>query len=204
MAEMAGVLKKHIVEHKLYTPIRDKNYVHVEGWTFAGGLMGLFPKIKDVEDLSKTGEIKWKATAEIINMKTGEVVGVGIALCSNKESKKKTFDEYAVLSMAQTRAIGKAYRNLIGWVMKLTGYESTPSEEMHKVGERQVEPVDSMPVIDLDKDTKPKRGQVVGPDGKPTYTCAKCDALLDSKVAAYSQKIYKKRLCRNCQPKKKA
>jgi hypothetical protein len=32
--------------------------------------------------------------------------------------------------MAQTRAIGKAYRNLIGWVMKMTGYESTPAEEM--------------------------------------------------------------------------
>jgi len=39
--------------------------------------------------------------------------------------------------MAQTRAIGKAYRNVIGWVIKLAGYEGTPSEEMVKVGESQ-------------------------------------------------------------------
>lgn len=89
VTKMAKVLKNHIVHHKLYTPIVGKNYVHVEGWTFAGGLMGLFPRIREVEDMSKGNEYKWKATAEIINMKTGEVMSIGIALCSNKENKKR-------------------------------------------------------------------------------------------------------------------
>jgi site-specific recombinase XerC len=32
--------------------------------------------------------------------------------------------------MAQTRAIGKAYRNLLAWLMKAAGFEATPAEEM--------------------------------------------------------------------------
>jgi hypothetical protein len=32
--------------------------------------------------------------------------------------------------MAQTRATGKAFRNLISWLMKAAGFEATPAEEM--------------------------------------------------------------------------
>lgn len=127
MVKMATLLKNHIVRNKLYVPIAGKNYVMVEGWQFAGGMLGLFPKVIKVENI---GAGKWMAQVEIVNKKDDKVVGAGFAICSKDEDKKKSFDEYAVLSMAQTRAIGKAYRNLIGWVMKLTGYESTPAEEM--------------------------------------------------------------------------
>ena len=71
-------------------------------------------------------------------------MAVGIALCSNKEKTKRYFDEYAILSMAQTRAIGKAYRNLLAWLMKAAGFEATPAEEM-----------------DFAKDDTPKKPQVV-------------------------------------------
>src|ERR1035437_550392 len=133
MVAMATVLKGHIVKHGLYTNISNKNYVQVEGWQFAGFLLGIYPVVREVTNLSTGQEVKWQATVDLF--KDGKIVASGIAVCSNKENKKKTFDEYAVLSMAQTRAIGKAYRNLIGWVMKLAGYEGTPSEEMKKVGE---------------------------------------------------------------------
>jgi len=127
MAKMATLLKSHILKHELSVNIVNKNYVMVEGWQFAGGMMGLFPRIVKVENLGKD---KWMAQAEIVNQKTDKVVSSGYAICSKEESKKSGFDEYAILSMAQTRAIGKAFRNLIGWVMKMTGYESTPAEEM--------------------------------------------------------------------------
>jgi hypothetical protein len=32
--------------------------------------------------------------------------------------------------MAQTRAVSKAFRNVFGWLMKVSGYEATPFEEM--------------------------------------------------------------------------
>jgi len=127
MAKLAVILKGYIVKNNLYTEIRGAKYVHVEGWQFAGGMMGLFPRITDVEMISPN---KWKARAEIIDSKTQNVVSIGYAICSKEEYKKKDFDEYAILSMAQTRVIGKAYRNVIGWVMKFAGYEGTPAEEM--------------------------------------------------------------------------
>jgi|TARA_R100001530_G_scaffold1410_2_gene2573 hypothetical protein len=139
MIAMSKVLRKHVVDQKLYANIVGKNYAYVEGWQFAGGLMGLYPRVKRVKDLSTEKEIKWRADVEIIDMKTQDVVGYGMALCSSLEAKKKGFDEYAIASMAQTRAIGKAYRNLIGWVMKLAGYEGTPGEEMFKTGQDQKE-----------------------------------------------------------------
>ena len=130
MAGMATLLKGHIIKQGLFTNISGKNYAHVDGWAYAGGLMGIFPKVIKVENLSVDKEIKWKADVELIRVKDDKIVGFGTAICSNVEGKKKGFDEYAVLSMAQTRAIGKAYRNLVGWVMQLAGMESTPAEEM--------------------------------------------------------------------------
>lgn len=127
MQKMAVVLKNHIVKNNLSANIVGKDYVMVEGWQFAGGLMGLFPRIVKVENI---GNNKWMAQAEIIDKKTEKIVSIGYAICSKEEMKKKSFDEYAILSMAQTRAIGKAYRNLIGWVIKMSGYESTPAEEI--------------------------------------------------------------------------
>lgn len=147
MSQMASVLKDHIVKQELYTPIAGKNYAHVEGWQFAGGMLGLFPRVVAVTDLSKdlsggVREVKWMAEVEVVEIKTGDVVSRGYAICSNKESRKSSFDEYAVLSMAQTRAIGKAFRSCIGWVMKLAqkgkiDLEGTPAEEI--VEERAAE-----------------------------------------------------------------
>lgn len=145
MVGMANVLKNYIKQNNLSVKIVGRDYVMVEGWQFAGGLLGTFPKIVSVENMSSGQEIKWKAQVEIINVKTGQIISSGFAVCSTKEVKKKTFDEYAVLSMAQTRAIGKAYRNVIGWVIKLAGYEGAPAEEMVKAGEEVIKNVSSEP-----------------------------------------------------------
>ena len=102
----------------------------MEGWQFAGASLGLMPIITSTQDLSNETTIKYMATCEVRNITTGSVVAVGIALCTNAEKTKRYFDEYAILSMAQTRAIGKAYRNLLAWLMKAAGFEATPAEEM--------------------------------------------------------------------------
>lgn len=129
--KMSIVLKDYIVKNRLFVEISGRAYVFVEGWQFAGLLLGIVPIIEEVTDFSKDGEFKWFAKAKVVDG-NGVTKSTGFALCSNKENKKKTFDEYAVLSMAQTRAIGKAYRNIIGWVMKLAGYEPLPYEETNE------------------------------------------------------------------------
>lgn len=153
MIQMATVLKSYIIKQKLYTEIQGKNYVMVDGWAFAGFLTGLISVVEEPKDLSSEAEIKYSCTAKIYQ---GEkVVGSGFALCSNKERSKKSFDEYAILSMAQTRALGKAYRNKIGWIIKLAGYESTPSEEMDGIAKSPINAQnESTGDLKLPKDTK--------------------------------------------------
>lgn len=136
MLGLSNELSRLIIEKKLTTNIQGKNYVNVEGWMFCGSALGLNPVITEVTDLTRRGtepgqvEIKYMAKCEVRNINTGQLVATGVAICSNFEHSKKRFDEYAILSMAQTRAIGKAYRNLLAWLMKAAGFEATPAEEM--------------------------------------------------------------------------
>lgn len=72
----------------------------------------------------------YECDCEIIKITTGKTVGTGTGFCSNLEASKALFDEYSVNSTCQTRSIGKAYRNLLGYIMNEAGHESTPAEEM--------------------------------------------------------------------------
>ena len=132
-------LKDLIVQNKLYTSIKGKNYVNVEGWQIAGAFTGTFPIVEKVDCLlSERGKYKYRAEVSLQD-KNGNKVGYGVAICTNSEHGKEGFDEYAVASMAQTRAVGKAYRMKIGWLLKVAGYETTPAEEMDAVVAEVVE-----------------------------------------------------------------
>lgn len=130
--KLAVELTKFINDNKLSANIAGKQYVMVEGWQFAGSQLNLTAIVDDSENASTDTETKYKAKAEVIHIPTGTLISRGFAMCSNKEAKKKSFDEYAVASMAQTRAIGKAYRNNLSWLMKLAGFEGTPVEEIDR------------------------------------------------------------------------
>jgi len=147
MLQLSNELSKLIKEKGLSSNIQGKQFVNVEGWQFAGASLGLMPIITDTKDLSNDSTIKYMATCEVRNINTGNVVATGIALCSNAEKTKRYFDEYAILSMAQTRAIGKAYRNLLAWLMKAAGFEATPAEEMDFAVEEPKKP--SKPVVEV-------------------------------------------------------
>lgn len=128
----AETLKRFIAERKLYTTIGGKAYVHVEAWQFAGAAMGIVPVVTSSEriETDNPGEIKYRASVELHRIDNDQIVGAGVAYSSNAESRKRNFEEYAVASMAQTRAVSKAFRNVFGWLMKVSGYEATPFEEM--------------------------------------------------------------------------
>lgn len=131
---LATELQKFVKDNKLTSTIQGKQFPNVEAWQFAGTLLGLSPMLESIEDKSSEREIKWAATVQLINVRTEKVVGRGYATCSNLEHSKKSFADYAICSMAQTRAVGKAYRLTLGWLMKAAGYEATPAEEMQEAG----------------------------------------------------------------------
>lgn len=133
-------LAKFIKENKLYQNIQGKEYVNVEGWQYAGSRLGILPVVEHVINVSTDTELKYQAKANLLNLRTEQVVGAGFAICSNKEQGKKYYQEFAIASMAQTRAIGKAYRNILAWIIRAAGYEPTPAEEMDYSGNNQDAP----------------------------------------------------------------
>jgi hypothetical protein len=94
--------------------------------------MGIVPIVTSSERIQTTDpdEIRYRSSVELRRIDTDQVVGAGFAYSSNREKTKRNFDEYAVASLAQTRAVSKAFRNVFGWLMKVSGYEATTAEEI--------------------------------------------------------------------------
>ncbi len=132
---VASEIQDHVKKNKLVMAFKGKDgqmnaYPLVEAWQFCGALLGLFPRLVEARDLSREGVLKFHATVEIVEQSTGKVISRGEAICSNLEPGKQYFQEYAVFSMAQTRAVGKAFRLCLGWIMKAAGFEPAPAEEV--------------------------------------------------------------------------
>ncbi len=123
--ETAGNLAKVIRRQKLSVSISGRDHVRVEGWTLLGTLLGVFPYTV----WSRPIESGWEARCEARTL-NGRVVGAAEAQCDRTERTWAGRDEYAIRSMAQTRATSKAMRQPLGFVMALAGFDATPAEEM--------------------------------------------------------------------------
>jgi hypothetical protein len=144
MFPVADCLSNILYSKGLYISLKNRPYITVDGWQIAGAFYGLGARVVEVEKMDtgqatfthfgKTKALSgYRAKAEIFDVRTGTVVNANEAICLNSERGKEDFAEYALHSMAQTRAIGKAYRTRLGGIVKLAGFESTPAEEMDAV-----------------------------------------------------------------------
>lgn len=131
-SEHARALADVIKQRNLYVKVRNKAHVLVEGWTLLGSMVGVYPVLEATEHVEINGVDGWKATVAATT-RQGEVVGRATALCLRSEARWKTADEYAVCSMAQTRAVSKALRQPLGFIITLAGYSATPAEEIPTV-----------------------------------------------------------------------
>lgn len=110
--------------------IQGRQHVNVEGWNGLGGLLGLGVRVDFVRPFTdSTGATGYEAAVSIIRG-DGHVIGGAQSICTRAERTWRTRDDYAIYSMAQTRATGKAYRSALSWLMKMAGFEATPAEEM--------------------------------------------------------------------------
>lgn len=121
----ANTLANVIREQKLSTNIKGREHVRVEGWSLLGTMLGVFPVCTE----TRKTEDGWIARVEARTL-SGAVVGAAEAICSRSENTWKNRDDYALCSMAQTRATSKALRQPLGFVMTLAGFAETPAEEM--------------------------------------------------------------------------
>lgn len=126
---IATQLAEIINSRRLYSTISGKKYVKVEGWTTLGAMVGVLPREIDTHRI----EGGWESTVELVRANDGQVVGRGSAICTTDEPNWSQRPDFAVRSMAITRATGKAYRLGFSWILVLAGYEPTPAEEMDSV-----------------------------------------------------------------------
>jgi hypothetical protein len=122
---VAKALADVIDQQELYKNISGKKHVLVEGWELLGSLLGVFP----VVEWTRQVENGWEARV-VAKTLDGSEVGSAEMMCTRAENRWRTADDYAIRSMAQTRAISKALRGPLGFVMKLAGYEPTPEGEL--------------------------------------------------------------------------
>lgn len=123
---VAGALKSVIDKQKLTTRIQGKEHVRVEGWQTCGAMLGVVP----VVEWTRQVEGGWEARCEARTL-NGQIIGAGEAMCTKSEGKPwSQRPDYALRSMAQTRATSKALSGPLRFIMTLAGYEATPAEEM--------------------------------------------------------------------------
>lgn len=123
--ETANALAEVVKKQELYVAISGKNHVKVEGWTLCGTMLGVFPVCVWTRKLDNG----WEARVEARTL-AGNVIGAAEASCTREEGLWRTRDDYAIRSMAQTRATSKALRQPLGFVMTLAGFDPTPAEEI--------------------------------------------------------------------------
>lgn len=107
-----------------------EQYLEFEDWQTIGKFYGLAVSTRSPKIVIIEGIVGAEAEAEVVDVRTGRVIGRASAWCLRDEPNWRTKPFHQLASMAQTRAGAKALRNLLSWVVVLAGYRSTPAEEM--------------------------------------------------------------------------
>lgn len=165
--------------------IQGNNYLKFEAWQTVGYFFGYTVKTKSTEYV-EYGEVKgFNATVEVLD-RSGQIIGGAESVCMSDERNWAGKPLYALKSMAQTRASGRALRQILAWVVVLAGFKPTPAEEMSQ----------DLLKVDYSKVPAPRPYE-------KTYNliCSMCGIDISSKVAAWSMDKYKAELCYDCQKK---
>jgi len=133
-SSIATPLAEMIDKQGLAINIQGRSYVRCEGWVTMGAMLGVTPQeVSNTQD----GAGVYVATVELVNIRTGAVVGRASAECGAPDELDKQGNpfwsnrpQYARRSMAATRATSKAFRQSFSWIMVMAGYQPTPAEEV--------------------------------------------------------------------------
>lgn len=132
-------------------------HIEVEGWQTLATLLGLAPLLRDgyprplgppvrytarVEHYEGRGdqrrlarittyEVDGHSYEAIVDVYRGPVLlSSAKGRCDRTEERWARADEYAVASMAHTRATSRAVKQAAGWIVALAGYQTTPAAEV--------------------------------------------------------------------------
>ena len=139
-ASRAARALKQVISQKAHPIIiNKKQYLEYEDLQLVAQFYGYTVRTHSAMPVEFNGVKGAKANADLIDFRSGMVVGGAEAYCMADEENWGSKPWFQLASMAQTRAGAKAIRNRMAWVVVLAGYSGTPAEEMiqEKVSQRK-------------------------------------------------------------------
>lgn len=136
----------------LYKQIGQSKHLLIEGWQMLAAMYRVTAGIVEDKYVEYGDADGFECTAEAIYVPTGRRISTAMGMCLNDEENWDTRPKYEyvegkkthvedisvplqqIRSMAQTRACSKVLSNLLKWVAKMAGFETTPAEEMEGSG----------------------------------------------------------------------
>lgn len=127
----AAALNDVLQKKKNKFMLNGEQYIEYEDWQLLGRFYNVAVDTSDVQEVEINGVKGAKCIANLVNSKTGELIGKGaVAYCMKDEKLWGTRPWNQIASMAQTRAGAKAFRNHLSWIVVLAGYKPTTAEEL--------------------------------------------------------------------------
>ncbi len=200
----ATALMKRVNGKKRQVVINGKQYLEFGDWQTLARFFGATVGTEWTQPIMNTKNELIGFEARAVVTQNGQVISSAEARCMRDEKRWKTADEYAVNSMAQTRASAKALRNGFGWVAELAGYQSTPAEEMPNAYDNSPiaddAPVKSSVDDELAYYDMPNEHHVSPPTAASgSYTCSDTGKPISEPEYSYSMKFYGRPLSRAAQ-----
>jgi hypothetical protein len=112
--ETADALMPVVRDKGLIAKIQGRDHLQVEAWQTLGAMLG----VTAVCEWTRRLEDGWEARV-IAQTLDGRTIGAAEAECLRAESTWKNRDDYALRSMAQTRATSKALASVLRFVATL-------------------------------------------------------------------------------------
>lgn len=114
--------------------INGKQYLEYGDWQTLARFFGSTAGIEWTKPITQGNQV-YGYEARAVVYRQGIIISSAEASCLRSERNWANRDEFAIKSMAQTRAAAKALRNGFGWVAELAGYSATPAEEVDGIKE---------------------------------------------------------------------
>jgi hypothetical protein len=130
--EMATALYHVVEKQHLYQNIQGKKYLQLEAWQLLGKFCNVHGTTHSVEAVEYFGVTGFEARA-VVRDSAGVKIGDAEAVCMRDEPNWEDKPLFQLKSMSQTRALSKAYRSCLSFIVSIAGYAPTPLEEMQGV-----------------------------------------------------------------------
>lgn len=123
---------KVLIRTHYTTTYNGKTHITVGGLQAIGSMLGYTTKTESCEYREVNGQAGyWTSVSEVIS-ESGHSIGRGVGHVHNNEHFWKDQPAFAMASMSQTRAMGRALKGCVGWMLAPIGVEFSFDEEMPK------------------------------------------------------------------------